>query len=62
MLEGLSGLREFYLTINEVVCAMATASNPETQWLGLREKTDSVDCCKILVSLDFLVTFLSRKK
>jgi hypothetical protein len=31
------------------------------QWLGLREKTDSVDCCKIVVSLDFLFTFLSRK-
>jgi hypothetical protein len=41
------GLREFYLTINEDVCAMAIGSNPrscvrdlkpETQWLGLRGK------------------------
>ncbi len=32
------GLREFYLTINEDVCAMAIVSNPETQWLGLRGK------------------------
>jgi hypothetical protein len=57
-----AGLREFYLTINECVCAMAIVSNPETQWLGLREKTYSVDCSKIVVSLDFLFTFLSRKK
>ena len=32
------GLREFYLTINEDVCETAIASNPETQWLGLRGK------------------------
>ncbi len=31
-----TGLREFYLTINESVCALAIVSNPETQWLGLR--------------------------
>ena len=33
-----TGLREFYLTINECVRAFAIVSNPETQWLGLRGK------------------------
>jgi hypothetical protein len=50
---------------------MATVSNPEAAFgiynpersgLDCAEKTDSVDCCKIVVSLDFLFTFLSRKK
>jgi hypothetical protein len=36
---------------------MAFVSNPETLWLGLHEKTDSVDCCKIFVSLDFCLLF-----
>jgi len=30
--------------------------------LDCAEKTNSVDCSKIVVSLDFLFTFLSRKK
>jgi hypothetical protein len=64
------GMREFYLTINEDVCAMAIVSNPEAAFgiynpkrsgLDCAEKTYSVDCCKIVVSLDFLFTFLSRK-
>ena len=33
-----TGLREFYSTINEGVCALGIVSNPETQWLGLRGK------------------------
>ena len=65
-----TGLREFYSTINEGVCALGVVSNPEAAFgiynpkrsgLDCAEKTYSVDCCKILVSLDFLFTFLSRK-
>jgi len=34
---------------------------PKRSGLDCAEKMDSVDCCKIVVSLDFLFTFLSRK-
>jgi hypothetical protein len=35
---------------------------PKRSGLDCAEKTYSVDFCKIVVSLDFLFTFLSRKK
>jgi hypothetical protein len=45
-----------------IVCGLGLVSNTEAKRLGLRGQTSAVDCSKKLISLDFLVTFLSKKK